>query len=88
MSPAWSPRTLAEAREALAQGAVKVAGATDARSRSPGFAGIFAGMACRIAARRRCVVVPCRWAGVGSGLSATEAMVPLVTTSDSYSERM
>lgn len=29
MSPAWSPRTLAEAREALAQGAVKVAGATD-----------------------------------------------------------
>lgn len=29
MSPAWSPKTLAEARDALAQGATKVAGATD-----------------------------------------------------------
>jgi CO/xanthine dehydrogenase FAD-binding subunit len=29
VSPAWSPKTLAEAREALAQGAIKVAGATD-----------------------------------------------------------
>jgi len=29
VSPAWSPKTLAEAREALACGAVKVAGATD-----------------------------------------------------------
>jgi len=29
VSPAWSPKTLAEAREALAQGATKVAGATD-----------------------------------------------------------
>lgn len=29
MSPAWSPKTLAEAREALAQRATKVAGATD-----------------------------------------------------------
>lgn len=29
MSPAWSPKTLVEAREALAQGATKVAGATD-----------------------------------------------------------
>lgn len=29
MSPAWSPKTLFEAREALARGAIKVAGATD-----------------------------------------------------------
>ncbi len=29
MSPSWSPKTLAEAREGLAQGATKVAGATD-----------------------------------------------------------
>ncbi len=29
MTPAWSPKTLAEAREALAQGATKVAGSTD-----------------------------------------------------------
>lgn len=29
MSPAWSPKTLLEAREALAHGAMKVAGATD-----------------------------------------------------------
>lgn len=29
MTPAWSPKTLAEAREALARGATKVAGSTD-----------------------------------------------------------
>jgi CO/xanthine dehydrogenase FAD-binding subunit len=29
VSPSWSPKTIAEAREALAQGAIKVAGATD-----------------------------------------------------------